>query len=203
MCFFLLKIAMLRDIFRNFAAVMNKEEKSPVYQHEVIEFVTVAVQYCAYLEQTESKSRNEFVDTILKILPLLYLKGALLPQFESLSDEGIYNDFVSEENYDIIRNNIAFILGEKDDYLDVFMEDMKYSDTPILTTISENLADIYQDLKNFACAFKDGNEESMMSAIVDCKENFKNYWGQKLTNVMRALHEVCYSSEEEDLDFEE
>lgn len=181
---------------------MVKESNSPVYEHEIIEFVTVAVQYCAYLEQAEGKSRNEFVDTILKVLPLLYLKGALLPQYEQLSDDSFY-DYVTEENYDIIRNNIAFILGEKDDYLDVFMEDMKYSDTPILTTISENLADIYQDLKNFASAFKDGNEDSMMNALVVCKENFKNYWGQKLTNVMRALHEVYYSTEEDDLEFDE
>ncbi|MCR5313126.1 MAG: DUF5063 domain-containing protein [Bacteroidaceae bacterium] len=182
---------------------MEKKEKSPVYQHEVIEFVTVAVQYCAYLEQAESKQRHEFVDTILKVLPLLYLKGALLPQYEILTD---YNpsDYVTEENYDIIRNNIAFILGEKDDYLDVFMEDMKYSETPILTTISENLADIYQDLKNFVSEFKDGNEDNMMGALSVCKDNFKNYWGQKLTNVMRALHEVCYSDlEDDELLFEE
>ncbi len=180
---------------------MKKEASSPVYQHEVIEFVTVAVQYCAFLEQTENRGREEFVDTVLKVLPLLYLKGALLPKYEQFTEEEP-EDFVTEENYDIIRTNIAYILGDKDDYLDVFMEDMKYSETPILTTISENLADIYQDLKNFACAFKDGNEDCMMNAIVVCKDNFINYWGQKLTNVMRALHEVRYSTEEDEMDFE-
>ena len=108
---------------------MKKETSSPVYQHEIIEFVTVAVQYCAFLEQAESKGREEFVDTILKVLPLLYLKGALLPKYELFSEEEP-EDFVTEENYEIIRNNIAFVLGDKDDYLDVFMEDMKYSETP-------------------------------------------------------------------------
>ena len=181
---------------------MRKETSSPVYQHEIIEFVTVAVQYCAFLEQAESKGREEFVDTILKVLPLLYLKGALLPKYELFSEEEP-EDFVTEENYEIIRNNIAFVLGDKDDYLDVFMEDMKYSETPILTTISENLADIYQDLKNFACAYKDGNEDCMMNAIAVCKDNFIHYWGQKLTNVMRALHDVRYSSQEDDLQYEE
>jgi hypothetical protein len=181
---------------------MDKDIKSPVYEHRVIEFVTVAVEYCTYLEQAEDKQRHEFIDTTLKILPLLYLKGALLPQYEIFSDFSPV-DYVTEENYDIIRNNIAFIMGERDDYLDVFVEDMKYSDTPILSTVSENLADIYQDIKNFVCAYKDGNEESMMGALSVCKDNFKNYWGQKLTNVMRALHETCYSVQDDDMTFEE
>ena len=33
-----------------------------------------------------------------------------------------------------------------------------------------------------------------MSALADCKKNFEQYWGQKLTNVMRALHEVRYGN---------
>ena len=40
-------------------------------------------------------------------------------------------------------------MGDKDDYLDVFVQDMVYSDQPIKKSISEDLADIYQDLKDF------------------------------------------------------
>ena len=36
-------------------------------------------------------------------------------------------------------------MGDKDDYLDVFVQDMVYSDQPIKKSISEDLADIYQD----------------------------------------------------------
>lgn len=162
---------------------------SPVMQRDVLEFVTVAVQCCAYLESAEQKERVEFVDTMLKLLPLLYLKGILLPEMEP-NDEVELVDTVTEENYDIIRNNVALVMGEKDDYLDVFVEDMKYSESPILVTVSENLADIYQDLKNFVNVYRDGTEETMSQAIVVCKENFETYWGQRLVNVMRALHEV-------------
>lgn len=88
-------------------------------------------------------------------------------------------------------------MGEKDDYLDVFMEDMKYSESPILTTVSENLSDIYQELKNFVMAYKNANnEELMMNALAEVKEEFLFSWGQKLVNVQRALHEVRYSEEE-------
>jgi hypothetical protein len=103
------------------------------------------------------------------------------------------SDYVTEENYDIIRNNIAYIMADKDDYLDVFVDDMKYSDEPILMTISENLADIYQDIKNFAYIYKQGVEDEMMSALELCNQNFRTDWGQKLVNVLRAIHEVKYT----------
>lgn len=177
---------------------MKKEEKSPVYSRNVMELVTVAVEYCAFLEQTEGKTRMSFVDTLMKLLPLLYLKAALLPKYEILDNDYYAEDFVTEENYDIVRANISIVMGEKDDYLDVFMEDMKYSETPILATVSENLADIYQELKNFAMAYKNAtDEEQMMNALAEVKEGFQFSWGQKLVNVQRALHEVRYSEEDE------
>lgn len=179
----------------------NNESKSIIYSHDVIEFVTVAVQYCTLLEQTEGVERKNFVDTVLKVLPLLYIKGALVMKYEPMIDMYL-QDYVTEENYNIVRNNIAVVMGSQDDFLDVFVEDMKYSETPILCTVSENLADIYQDLKNFACAMKDGDEETMELALYECKCNFENYWGLKVANTMRALHEVRYSLGEDDLDDE-
>ncbi len=170
---------------------MNTQD-NPLYQRDILEFVTVAVQYCAYLEDSEGRSREEFVDTMSKLLPLLYLKGSLLPQYETYSDN-MLSDYVTEENYDIIRNNIAYIMADKDDYLDVFVDDMKYSDEPILMTISENLADIYQDIKNFAYIYKQGVEDEMLSALELCNQNFRTDWGQKLVNVLRAIHEVKYT----------
>lgn len=178
---------------------MEEKDKNPiVYHHDVVELVTVAVQYCLYLETSVQEAiRTEFVDTMLKLLPLLYLKGTMLPCIDS-DEEVELQDVVTEENYDIVRTNVAYVMGEHDDYLDVFMEDMKYSDTPILTTVSENLADIYQDLKNFVSLYKDGVGDTMQEAIAQCARNFRYYWGQRVANVLRALHDVRYMAMEED-----
>lgn len=166
---------------------------SPAYGRDVMEFVTVAVQYCSLLENITAENRMEFCDTLLKIASLLYLKASLMPKFAILDD---YNeeDFVTEDDYNYVRNSIAFIMKEKDDYLDVFVEDMKYSDTPILCTVSETLADVYQEVRNFALRYKNvASEQQMMDALAVCKEEFEYSWGQKLVNVMRALHEARYS----------
>ncbi len=102
--------------------------------------------------------------------------------------------------------NLANILAEKDDYLDVFVSDMKYSDQPITRNISEDLADIYQDIKDFIFVFQLGFNETMNDSLALCQENFRLHWGQKLVNTLRALHEVKYAQdedeEEETADFE-
>ena len=162
-----------------------------------MEFVTVAAEFCAFLEQAESRKRSDFVDTTLKILPLLYIKASMLPRCEMLGDSEP-ETFVTEDDYEVIRLTLANLMGEKDDYLEVFLQDMVYSDTPIKKNISEDLADIYQDVKNFVSVFKLGFDETMHDSLALCKENFALYWGQTLGNTMRALHDVRYNHSDEE-----
>ena len=47
-----------------------------VYSRNVVEFVTVANEYCTFVEHNAKLSRREFVDKTQKLFPLLYLKAA-------------------------------------------------------------------------------------------------------------------------------
>ena len=173
-----------------------KKESQVIFDRNVVEFVTVAAEFCKFLEQAEGMKRATFVDTSLKILPLLYLKASMMPKCEMMGED-MPENFVTED--------------EKDDYLDVFVSDMKYSDQPITKYISEDLADIYQDIKDFIFVFQLGLNETMNDALAICQENFALYWGQKLVNTLRALHDVKYaqadsedenpSDETDDLDY--
>ena len=71
---------------------------------------------------------------------------------------------------------------------------MQFSDAPLTSSISENLADIYQDLKDFIMLYRTGDELVMQEALWECQENFRTYWGQKLVNGLRAVHALVYSS---------
>lgn len=170
-------------------------ESSSAYNKNTVEFVTVAAEYCAFLERLGEHEPDRVIDVLCKLLPLLYLKAVMLPEAEP---EGLYlEESVTEQDYDEIRLQMARMLGEKDDYLEVFVDDMKYSDTPVRKCISEDLADIYQALKNFVQAYRSGLEEVMTESVAVCAENFRTYWGQILTNTLRAIHNVRY--EESDL----
>ena len=174
-----------------------KKESQVIFDRNVVEFVTVAAEFCKFLEQAETMKRDTFVDTSLKILPLLYLKAAMLPETEIIGDDAP-ESYVTEETYEVLRINLAGILAEKDDYLDVFIQDMVYSDQPIKKSILEDLADIYQDIKDFIFVFQLGLNETMNDSLAICQENFGTLWGQKLVNTLRALHDVKYNQEEEE-----
>jgi hypothetical protein len=179
---------------------MADELKEIVYSRDSIEFVTVAVQYCAYLENFDNNIiESELTDKLTKILPLLYLKASLIPETDTVNEDNPEIS-VTEEDYNYITFKLNNIFGANDTYLEVFLQDMKYSETPISANISEDLADIYQDLKNFATIFERGITENMNDALYVCTENFKIYWGQKLVNALRALHSLKYSTDTDNLE---
>ena len=157
-----------------------------IFDKNSIEFVTVAAEYCGFIERARSLDRTNFVATALKILPLLYLKASLVPECE-LIGEGDLEIFVTEEDYERVRMSVTDVLGPQDDYLEVFLPDMAYSDTPLKKCISEDLADIYQDLKDFICVFQSGLNVTMNDSLYTCKEHFAEFWGQRLRQVSGRL----------------
>lgn len=174
---------------------MKENNTHYVYQEAAIEFVTVAVQLCLYLEQSAEQEKDEFIEKMLCMLPLLYLKAKLLPKSVEEMD-GYPERFVSETEYEDMRQMLASKLGSDDAYLEVFVEDMRYSDEPITAFVSENIADIYQEIKDLACNYQTRDEAVMNDALVSCMDGFEQHWGQKLLNVLRALHALSLSVDE-------
>ncbi len=166
-----------------------------IYAPVTLDFVTVSVEFCSFLESEKALNRQEWMITILRILPLLYVKATLLPLVDILMDD-FPETFVTEQDYARVSERISTLMGEDNVYLEVFKEDMKYSDRPISSFISEDIADIYQDIRNFVTVYQYGIEEAMSSALHVCRENFRLYWGQKLVNVLRALHALVYKMDD-------
>ncbi|MDR1096503.1 MAG: DUF5063 domain-containing protein [Tannerella sp.] len=166
-----------------------------IYDKNTLEFVTVTLEFCALMETASQHTLYSFTDKAVKITPLLYLKAALLPDMEEPEEEDEPEHFITEDTYEAIRYRIANLLGEYDPFLETFHPDIRYSDTPIASTISENLADVYQDLGDFAALFRRENEEVMEQALYICRESFRACWGQKLLNALKALHAVRFNEE--------
>lgn len=169
------------------------KENNPIYERNTLEFVTVALEYCTFIENTKDITFLDFVDKATKLLPLLYLKGTLLPDVEQDDDVDL-EPTVTEGMYESVREMISGLLGKYDTYLETFHPDMKYSDAPIAAFISENLADVYQETGDFVALFRLGNEEIMQEAIAVCRINFIEFWGQSLLNALKALHTVRFEA---------
>jgi hypothetical protein len=170
-------------------------ENNPVYSKNVIEFVTVAKEYCEFVEQAEKPELRDFVDKAHKILPLLYLKGTLLPDLDAKYED--FNErFVTEKEYENVRKKIIGKLKQFDSYQEIFDPVKKGSNEPAGASISEDMSDIFQVIKDFVLLYKVGQKEVMYEAIWECHQSFQNYWGQRLTNALRALHFLRYTSED-------
>jgi len=171
------------------------EKQNPLYSTNVIEFVAAANEFCKYAENAGEIKGSDLLRIIQRLLPYLYIKASLLPALEPVFEDG-NEKVVTEADWDRIREGFRKQFGPADDYLELFDKKINETDDIVPSSISEDMADIYQDLKDFLIPYQTGTEEVMNDALWECRMNFENIWGQKLVNSMRAIHRSVYSEEE-------
>ena len=180
---------------------MQNELSAIVYSKKSVEFITVAKEYCKFIESATEHSQKAFVALSLKLIPLLYLKASLLEESlavdDRLSEEEDFatETFVTEIEYYTIENEIRDILGDFNEYPEVFESQSAATNEATLCFISEDLTDIYQDLTNCLQNYRNGIEEVMADALYEVANQFRIYWGQRCVNTMRSLHNALYNSE--------
>ena len=166
----------------------------PVYSRHVVEFVAVANEYCRYAEHVSELKGEELLKILQRLLPLLYLKASFLPDLTPVFEDG-NEKFVTESDWFRIHDAFRERFGTANDYLEVFDERLNQTEGAVVCSLSEDMADIYQDMKNFLLLYQTGTKEVMNDALWECRMNFENFWGQKLVNSLRAIHKFIYSGE--------
>ena len=161
----------------------------PVYSRNVVEFVAVANEFCKYSEHASELKGDELLKIFQRILPLMYLKASLLPQFDPFFEEG-NEKFVTESDWLRIHDTFREKFGTADDYLEVFDDKMKESEGPVISSISENMADIYQDMKDFLSLYQKNKYTAKENAISIVCNHFNEHWGPEALKALIALHEL-------------
>ena len=155
-----------------------------------IAFIGLCNEYCLTVEHAREAELGEFISAMLRLLPRLYIAASDLRTDMPGDEEGYIDSALDEDYYDAVRRNMETLIGSDDIYLEVFEEDMKYSDTPVSASISESLADIFQVLYNFISTIRDATDETVKVALNSVKEDFRSYWSATLCNVLRALNRL-------------
>ena len=169
-------------------------ESSTVLTNNSLAFIGLCNEYCQTLESARETECDDFIAAMLRLLPRIYITASDLKIDDLGLEEPYIDGRLDEDYYDSIRRSIENLLGPDDTYLEVFEEDMKYSDTPIAASVSEGLADIFQVLYNFLEAIKDVPNELIDQALIAVKDDFQSYWSRILCNVMRALNHIRYNA---------
>jgi len=167
------------------------EEATPVhnyvYSNALVEFVRAANEYCRFLEQLKGTEGKAFIAESVKRMAELYAQFLITGETEPVFDSPP-EPTVTEQEWSALFHRIAGILGQTNDILRVAAEDEFDRSELVNHTISEDMADIYQELRDFTVIYSRGLEELMNDAAWELKVRFAEHWGMKLLRALSALH---------------
>lgn len=152
--------------------------------------LTVANDYCLFIESAEKYTYREILDYLLRISPLLYLKGSLLPQIIP-ADEVFSERYVTEEQWENIYLVLKVKFDKEDAFKGHFFKDEMDSNDEILS-LAENFADIYQDLKDFLMLYQKRTYSAKENAVYQCAQLFVSHWGPRLLESLPKIHQLSY-----------
>lgn len=162
-------------------------------------FIALCNEYCCAVENCRESQPADFIASMLRLLPRIYIVASDLKPAPLMEDTDPYiESYLDEDYYESLRREIENLLGPDDVYLEVFEEDMKYSDTPIGMSVAEGVCDVFQVLYNFISMVRDAPEDIVNMALHAVRADFKAYWSQRLCNLLRPLNHIRYSSGDED-----
>lgn len=160
-----------------------------VYSNEMVSFVTISNSFCQFLEQLKEEDGKAFIEQSVKQLSEVYASLMKLGETEPVH-ESAGESMVSEQDWSAVYQRILLLLGTHNDILRQ-AEDDEFDRSELVThTISEDMADVFQELKDFTAIYSRGIEELMNDAAWDLKERFAEHWGKKLLRSLMALHEL-------------
>ena len=168
-----------------------QEEGTPVhnyvYSSEMLEFVNAANACCGFLEELTDTEGRTFIIESVKHLSAVYASFLITGESEPVL-ESPGEPTVTEQEWSELFQRIAMILGPHNDILRMADEGEFDRSEVVNHTISEDMADLYQDLKDFTAIYSRGVEEFMNDAAWELGEHFAEHWGAKLLRALQALH---------------
>jgi hypothetical protein len=165
------------------------DQNKILYSEEVLEFVRLSQEYCSMLETPLGLGQNQFIRFSIYSLPAIYSAMIRMPQLESVFEEGS-EKFVNEQDWSEIYRKIDICMGGNTDFLDIPAESEFDRSELVTRKVSEDMADIYQDLRDFLEVFRNAPEDVMNDALWECQNNFMSFWGSKVLRVTSALHKI-------------
>ncbi|MCF8225754.1 MAG: DUF5063 domain-containing protein [Bacteroidales bacterium] len=173
-----------------------------VYEPEILEFVRSSNHYCEFLEGADQMKGSDFIQKSVKVLSDVYSCAVKLGQTEPLLESG-NEKYVTEEDWSLVYKKVLTLLGSHNSYLRIADDDEFDRSELVSQNISEDLADVYQDLKDFTLQYRQGVEEIMNDAVYEVMVSFENYWSVKLLNALLALNKLFISKIDPDTEMDE
>jgi len=160
-----------------------------VYSEEMLAFVRAANETATFLEEIKEKKTGAFIAEAVKHLSEVYSAMLQVGETEPVFETG-NEPTVSEQDWAGVFQRIAELLGPHNEFLRP-AEEGEFDDSDLVRhTISEDLSDVYQELRDFTGQYSRGLEEIMNDAAWEVKVRFTEHWGKKLLRSLSSLHDL-------------
>lgn len=160
-----------------------------VYAAETVGFVAAANEVCMFLEDVKGMEGKAFIRKAVMHLSAVYHAMLVIGETEPVL-ESAFEPTITEQDWSFVYQRIAGLLGPFNDILRPADEGEFDRSELVPHTISEDLADVYQELKDFTTIYSRGMEELMNDAAWELKVRFAEHWGGKLLRSLSALHNL-------------
>lgn len=160
---------------------MDKQTKTKVEN-----FSKIVRRYCDWAENSSVEVNND-MQTAQKILAELCLSVLDLPDDEFEDDVEIKD--VSTEEWKAVMGKFSNL--PINEYLMVFDPTKAEENETVFALLSEDLADIYRDIKRGLLFYDAGH---ISEAIWQWKFNFKIHWGRHLFSAQKAIYSWIFNN---------
>ena len=151
---------------------------------QVAEFVAEARRSCALIENEERGAASAFEKECLLVLLRLYEQILRLPSADPPDPE--LPERIPHEQWQAVRERTAQRTGH-DVYWEVFEPFAEHKPDPIYGSISDDLADIWRDVKEGLSTFDSGKPNCIKDAVWHWRFSFGSHWGHHVADAIRAL----------------
>ncbi len=153
--------------------------------------VEAAQKYCDLIEQRDRYNLNGFLRHCIILLSRLIHESATLELVDN--DEDLPPKTRTHEEWAKLFDGLGEKLGKFDKYLMVF--DSYKDRKAIYGSLSDDLADIYWELKDGLTALEEGTNKARV--IWQWRWMFWTHWGRHANSAVRVIHD--YLSENAEL----
>lgn len=162
---------------------------------EVLRFVAAAGDAVALVEGARALHSPELLRAAEVTLLRLYLAALELPEVEP-SDAHEWQAGIPHHEWRRVFDALRQALGPCDLYREVYdpaalgdpAGSIEGGDEPVVSSLADDLADIWRDLRPGLRAWDAAAPVLRMDLLFEWRSSFSSHWGQHTADALRAVH---------------
>ena len=148
-------------------------------------FIQAAVDYCVLIESCEQYTTDQFIHRARYQVAQIYLTALALPHIE-ITEDSLDRD-ISHEEWSKIDRSLGATFDQYNYYWHIFDPGELEPDEPVCQTLSDDLADIWRDLKPGLLHWNTTTDSQRQTIIWEWHFLFHHHWSTHAAEALRVI----------------